>query len=45
VKEVPPAKYQAWVDGAAHSHEEMERLLRWFDERGTELAAKYGGAS
>jgi hypothetical protein len=45
VKEVPPAKYQAWVAGAAHSHEEMERLLRWFDERGTELAAKYGGAS
>jgi hypothetical protein len=44
-KEVPPAKYRAWVEGAAHSHEEMERLLRWFDERGVELAAKYGGAS
>jgi hypothetical protein len=44
-KEVPPAKYRAWVEGAAHSHEEMERLLRWFDERGAELAAKYGGAS
>jgi hypothetical protein len=45
LKEVPPAKYRAWVEGAAHSHEEMERLLRWFDERGAELSAKYGGAS
>jgi hypothetical protein len=44
-REVPPGKYRAWVEGAAHSHEEMERLLRWFDERGAELAAKYGGAS
>jgi Rad52/22 family double-strand break repair protein len=44
-REVPAVKYRAWVEGAAHSHEEMERLLRWFDERGAELAAKYGGAS
>jgi hypothetical protein len=38
-------KYRAWLEGAAYSYEEMERLLRWFDERRDELAAKYGGAS
>jgi hypothetical protein len=38
-EECPPAKYQAWLAAAAHSHDELSRLLRHFEQRREEMAA------
>lgn len=32
-KLLPPNRYRAWRDGAAHSHEELERLVAHLEER------------
>jgi hypothetical protein len=38
-EECPPQKYNSWVAAAAHSHEELSRLLKHFEERTGELKA------
>lgn len=44
-EEVPPVKYRAWLAAAAHSHDELSRLLRHFEERREEIVASREAAS
>lgn len=44
-RELPPERFNAWLVGAQHSHEEMRRLLAHLRERAPGMAAKYGKAS
>jgi hypothetical protein len=34
----PPAKYRAWVQGAAHSHDELSRLLTYIESERDRIA-------
>jgi glutamate-1-semialdehyde aminotransferase len=39
-KVIPPARYRGWLAGAAHSHEELEKLLKHLEKVLGELKAE-----